>query len=374
VIPLLDLRGQYAALKPEIDRAVLGVLASGQYINGPNVRELEREIAEYVGTHHAVALNSGTDALHLALRALGIGRGDEVITSPFSFIATTEAIGIVGASPVFADIDPQTFTIDPRCIEAAITPRTRAIIPVHLYGLPAAMDEIAAIAARHHLAIVEDGAQAIGAQIGRKQAGSFGEFGCFSFFPSKNLGAFGDGGMLTTNDFALAARVRSLRAHGGPVKYHHEELGVNSRLDEIQAAILRAKLPYLESWIRSRRALAAEYSEQFAGNSLIGTPHAPCGVRHVFHQYTVRIADRDEIQKQLAAAGIQTSVYYPVPLHLQRVHADLGHAPGAFPHAEDAARQVLSLPIFPELPPNQRRHVGELLLQFCHAAQGVCVS
>lgn len=374
MIPLLDLRGQYAALKPEIDRAVLGVLASGQYINGPNVRELECEIAEYVGTHHAVALNSGTDALHLALRALGIGRGDEVITSPFSFIATTEAIGIVGATPVFADIDPQTFTIDPRCIEAAITPRTLAIIPVHLYGLPAAMDDIGTIAARHGLAVVEDSAQAIGAQIDRKHVGSFGEFGCFSFFPSKNLGAFGDGGMLTTNDPGLAARVRSLRAHGGPVKYHHEELGVNSRLDEIQAAILRAKLPYLESWIRSRRARAVEYSEQFAKNSLIETPRAPSGMRHVFHQYTVRVGERDEIQKQLAAAGIQTSVYYPVPLHLQRVHAGLGYREGAFPHAEAAARQVLSLPISPELPAYQRRHVGELLLQCCDAARAVCVS
>ncbi len=365
MIPILDLGSQYRAHKDEIDRAVLGVLASGCYINGPNVTALEEAIAQYVGTRHAVALNSGTDALHLALRALDIGRGDEVITSPFSFIATTEAIGIVGAKPVFADIDPGTYNIDPRAIEAVITPRTKAIIPVHLYGAPARMREICALAARYDLAVVEDCAQAIGSDIKGKRVGSFGVFGCFSFFPSKNLGAFGDGGILTTDDTGLASRARSLRAHGGPRKYYHEELGVNSRLDELQAAILLAKLPHLESWIQRRRKHASEYSWEFVRSQSIQTPQADPGNRHVFHQYTVRLSDRDAVQQQLLTAGVQTMVYYPVPLHLQRVHELLGYREGSFPHAEAAAREVLSLPMFPEMTVDQRRTVTARLLEIC---------
>jgi dTDP-4-amino-4,6-dideoxygalactose transaminase len=346
-IPILDLTRQYAAIKGEIDRAVLDVLAAGVYINGPNVRALEDEIADYVGTQHAVALNSGTDALHLALRALGIGPGDEVITTPFTFVATTEAIGMVGATPVFADIDPRTFNLDPRSIERAVTPRTRAILPVHLYGLMSGMDEVLAIAGRHGLPVVEDCAQAIGAHWDGRPAGSLGTIGCFSFFPSKNLGAYGDGGMLVTGDARIAARVRSLRAHGGAVKYHHDELGVNSRLDEIQAAILRVKLRRLDEWIDARRAIAARYTTSLGELSQLETPYAPS--RHVFHQYTVRVRERDAVARALERSGIQTMVYYPVPLHLQAVHASLGYGAGDFPQSERAANEVLSLPMFPEL-------------------------
>ena len=358
MIPILDLKQQYQTLKTQIDAAVQDVFANGHFINGPNVQALEKEIAEYVGTKYAVGLNSGTDALHLALRALDIGAGDEVITTPFTFVATTEAIGIVGATPVFVDIDPETFNIDPKLIEAAITPRTKAILPVHLYGHPAPMHEIMEIAKRHNLAVVEDCAQAIGATIDGKMVGSFGDAGCFSFFPSKNLGAFGDGGMVTTNRDDLAGRFKSLRAHGGRIKYHHEELGVNSRLDEVQAAILRVKLPHLESWIDNRRANAHWYSENLRGAA---TPKETDGTRHVYHQYTVRVANRDEVQKKLNEAGVQTMVYYPVPLHLQQVHASLGQGEGTFPHSERAAKEALSLPMFPELSPEQREAVRDAL-------------
>ena len=361
MIPILDLTEQYRTLKSEIDRAVTEVFESGHYINGPNVKALEDEIAAYAGTQFAVGLNSGTDALHLALRALDIGPGDEVITTPFTFVATTEAIGIVGATPVFIDIHPGTFNIDPALIEAAITPRTKAILPIHLYGHPAPMYDILAIAKKHGLAVVEDCAQAIGASIDGKRVGSFGDIGAFSFFPSKNLGAYGDGGMVTTDRKDLADRMRSLRAHGGRVKYHHEELGVNSRLDEVQAAILRVKLPHLDAWIERRRQNAAWYTQNFAG--LVQTPLETPGTLHVYHQYTVRVENRDRVQKQLTDAGIQTMVYYPVPLHLQEVHQNLGLKAGTFPHSERAAREVLSLPMFPELHAEQRAAVREALQQ-----------
>ena len=348
-IPILDLTRQYRAIKDEIDRAVLDVLAAGVYINGPNVRALEDEIARYAGTQHAVALNSGTDALHLALRALDIGPGDEVITTPFTFVATTEAIGMVGATPVFADIDPRTFNLDPSSIERAVTPRTRAILPVHLYGLMSGMDEVLAIAGRHGLPVVEDCAQAIGAQWEGRPAGSIGTIGCFSFFPSKNLGAYGDGGMLVTDDAEIAAHVKRLRAHGAAVKYYHDELGVNSRLDEIQAAILRVKLQHLDEWIDARRASAARYSSSLNKLSGVETPSAPASSRHVYHQYTVRVGEREEVARALEQRGIQTMIYYPVPLHLQAVHSPLGYGMGDFPEAETAAIEVLSLPMFPEL-------------------------
>ncbi len=291
--------------------------------------------------------------------ALDIGPGDEVITVPFTFVATTEAIGIVGATPVFVDIHPGTFNMDPALIEAAITPRTKAILPVHLYGHPAPMYDILAIAKKHNLAVIEDCAQAIGASIDGKRVGSFGDVGAFSFFPSKNLGAYGDGGMVTTNRKDLADRMRSLRAHGGRVKYHHEELGVNSRLDEVQAAILRVKLPHLDSWIENRRANAAWYSENL--RDVVTTPVETPNTVHVYHQYTVRVQNRDAVQKKLAEAGVQTMVYYPVPLHLQEVHKQLGAREGDFPHSERAAREVLSLPMFPELNPQQREAVREAL-------------
>lgn len=360
MIPILDLSEQYAQLKAEIEAAVGAVLASGRYINGPNVASFEREIAEYVGVRHAVALNSGTDALHLALRALDIGPGDEVVTTPFTFVATTEAIGMVGARPVFADIVPETYCIDPEQVEAAITPRTKAIMPVHLYGRASDMAALMEIAQRKGVAVIEDCAQAIGADCDGKRAGSIGTFGAFSFFPTKNLGACGDGGMITTNDGALADRVRALRAHGGRVKYHHEELGVNSRLDEVQAAILRVKLPHLEQWIERRRALAKRYGELLEGLG-VAPPRESPGSRHVFHQYTLRFGGREAVQAALRDVGVQTIVYYPVPLHLQAVHRTLGYRPGTFPHAEAAAREVLSLPMYPELSTDSQDRVADAI-------------
>ncbi|HEY1654277.1 MAG TPA: DegT/DnrJ/EryC1/StrS family aminotransferase [Candidatus Tumulicola sp.] len=352
-LPVLDLRRQYAELAGEIARAVTGVFESGVFINGRNVAEFEREFAGYVGTEFAVGLNSGTDALHLALRALDIGPGDDVVTTPFTFAATAEAIGMVGARPVFADIDPRTYALDPRAAEAAITPRTKAILPVHLYGLPADMGALAEVAARRGLALVEDCAQSVGAKFDGRMTGSFGQIGCFSFFPSKNLGAYGDGGMLVTSDPAIAKRVRSLRAHGAAKKYYHEELGVNSRLDELQAAILRVKLPHLERWNRARRAAAHRYDGLLAGIAGLDLPVVPDGRECVYHQYTVAVEDRDRVRADAKARGVETMVYYPVPLHLQLVAKDLGIERGAFPIAEAAADRVLSLPMFPELRPDE---------------------
>jgi dTDP-4-amino-4,6-dideoxygalactose transaminase len=349
MIPILDLVAQYRSLKPQIDAAIEGVLESGSFIMGRNVELFEKEIASYLGVEHAIALNSGTDALHLGLRALGIGVGDEVITTPFTFVATTEAIGIVGARPVFVDIDPATFNIDAALIESAITPRTRAILPIHLYGNPAPLDEIAAIAKRHGLAVVEDCAQAIGADVGGRKVGTQSEIGCFSFFPSKNLGAYGDGGLVTTPDAKLAERLKALRTHGGRRKYYHDELGVNSRLDEIQAAILRVKLAHLDSWISARRSVAARYTSALRDNPALKVPVEQPARTHVYHQYTIRVRDRDHVKEALANSGVQSMVYYPVPLHLQNVHKQLAAAQGSFPYSEQAAREVLSLPIFPEL-------------------------
>lgn len=349
MIPILDLKEQYLSIKSEIDRAVEDVMLGGHFILGPQTQALEKEVAAYVRSPFGIAVNSGTDALHLALRALDIGPGDEVITVPFTFVATTEAIGIVGATPVFVDIDPDTFNIDAAKLEKAITPRTKAVMPVHLYGYPAPMPEIMEIAGRHGVAVVEDCAQSIGATIDGRPTGSFGAFGCFSFFPSKNLGAYGDGGLVTTDTAERADRLRSLRAHGGRVKYHHEELGVNSRLDEMQAAILRVKLPHLDQWISKRRAVADHYAEHLEGVRGVTVPREKSGYRHAYHQFTVRVDDRDAVRGKLAEAGIQTMVYYPVPLHLQKVHAGLGLPAGSFPHSERAASEVLSLPMYPEL-------------------------
>lgn len=348
MIPIFDATAQYRAIKAEIDAAVGSVLESGVFIMGPNVEAFENEIAGYLGARHAVSLNSGTDALHLALRALDIGRGDEVITTPFTFVATTEAIGIVGASPVFVDIDPASFNIDAGLVEAAITPRTRAILPIHLYGAPADLNEIKSIAKRHRLAVIEDCAQAIGAEFGGSKVGTIGDIGCFSFFPTKNLGAYGDGGLVATNDAALADRIRALRAHGGRKKYHHEELGINSRLDELQAAVLRVKLPHLDSWIQARRRIAAHYSSALQGHQQITPPGERAAQSHVYHQYTVRVGARDQVRQRLTDDGVQTMVYYPVPLHMQAVHRER-FAGKRFPHSEQAAREVLSLPMYPEL-------------------------
>lgn len=361
MIPILDLVPQYRALKPEIDRAIDGVLESGIFIMGPNVKGFETEIAAYLGAEHAIALNSGTDALHLALRALGVGPGDEVITSPFSFVATTEAIGIVGATPVFVDIDLSTFNINADSIEAAITSRTKAILPVHLYGNPASLPEIQSIARCHGLAIVEDCAQAIGAQVNGRKVGTIGDVGCFSFFPSKNLGAYGDGGLITTNDGQLASRIRGLRVHGGLKKYYHDELGVNSRLDEIQAAILRVKLPHLDAWIKARRTIAQRYTHAFRENPAITPPFEGPDRLHVYHQYTIRVGDRDRVRRELEEAGIQTMIYYPVPLHQQNVHKSLPASGEAFQYSERAAREALSLPMYPELTESAQSRVIEAL-------------
>jgi dTDP-4-amino-4,6-dideoxygalactose transaminase len=362
MIPILDLVAQYRELKDEIDAAIKRVLESGIFITGPNVEAFEAEIASYLGARHAVSLNSGTDALYIALRALGIGPGDEVITTPFTFVATTEAICQVGATPVFVDIDPATFNMDASLIEAAVTPRTRAILPVHLYGQPAKMDEIQSIARRHGLAVVEDCAQAFGASINGRKVGTLGDVGCFSFFPTKNLGAYGDGGLVVTDDASLATRMMSLRMHGARQKYHHEELGVNSRLDEIQAAILRVKLPHVDAWNVTRGEIAMRYSEVFSRSPSITPPQEITGVRHVYHQYTVRVPERDEIQRRLRAAGVQSMVYYPIPLHRQQVYGQR-FAKLSLPHSEQAACEVLSIPMFPELTAAHQFQVIEAVTQ-----------
>jgi dTDP-4-amino-4,6-dideoxygalactose transaminase len=366
-IPILDLTSQHRALSAEIARAIEEVIEGGHFILGPNVKEFEREFAAYLGIGHALGVNSGTDALHLALRALDVGIGDEVITSTFSFIATAEAISILGAQPVFVDIDPETYALDPRAVEAAITSRTRAIIPVHLYGTPAPMPELVELARRHGLDIVEDCAQSVGATIDGRMTGTFGTVSAFSFFPSKNLGACGDGGMVVTDRPDLAERIRSLRAHGGRTKYYHEEVGLNSRLDEIQAAILRIKLRHLGEWTENRRRVAARYNAGFAGVDGVTVPIEREGAFNVYHQYTIRTQWRDALQKALAAGGINTAVYYPLPLHLQDAYAHLGGVAGDFPHAEAAANSVLSLPISPDLSEQDQDRVIDAVRNFTGA-------
>ncbi|MHB0937042.1 MAG: DegT/DnrJ/EryC1/StrS family aminotransferase [Armatimonadota bacterium] len=373
MIQVCDLRAQYAQLKDEIDAAMQAVAAGGYFIMGPNVKAFESEVAAYSGCKYAAGVNSGTDALHLALRALRIGPGDEVITTPFTFVATTEAIGIVGATPVFVDIDPATFNMDPAQIEAKITPRTKAILPVHLYGQAADMDPILEIARQYNLRVIEDVAQAMGATYKGRKVGTIGDVGCLSFFPSKNLGAFGDGGMVITNDQEIYERVEMLRRHGGKIKYHHTELGLNSRLDELQAAILRVKLKYLDQWVQTRRAHAYAYNEALASIAGVQTPRERDGdtvmsptpgqvfpedqLFAAYHQYTVLVDDRDGVQDRLKAADVQTMIYYPVPLHLQEVHENLGHKRGDFPESEAAADRCLSLPIYPEMTEEQRQTV-----------------
>lgn len=365
MIPMLDLTRQYTSIRGEIDTAIAGVLESGHFIDGPNVKAFERELAEYCGAQYAVGLNSGTDALFLALRALGISRGDEVITTPFTFIATAEAITLCGATPVFADIDPVTLNIDPQAIRAAITPRTRAIIPVHLYGLPADMDAIMRVANTQHLAVVSDCAQSIGAWANGKRVGTIANIGAISFFPSKNLGAYGDGGAVVTNDGALAQRIRRLRAHGAAKKYHHLEVGVNSRLDEIQAAILRVKLPHLDEWIVKRQSAAREYRARlYAVEDLLLPYESP---DHTYHQFTVRVSERDHIAQELALRNVQTAVHYPAPVHQQPAYAS--SKLGLFPHAERAAREVLSLPMFPEIEKTEIAAVALALAEACNTTR-----
>ncbi len=371
MIPIFDSKRQYEQIGTEVETAVCEVLRSGSYILGKNTKALEQELAEYSDAKYSLGLNSGTDALHLALRALDIGIGDEVITSAFTFVATTEAIGIVGATPVFVDIDSETYNIDPMKIEAAITPRTKAILPVHLYGQPCDMDIIMDIAKRHNLYVIEDACQAIGATYKGKKVGSFGDFGCFSFYPTKNLGAMGDGGLITMNSEELRDRVIALRNHGGAVRYYHDEIGVNSRLDEIQAAILRIKFNYLDEWNSKRREKAAIYNELFASCSDIITPVELDNTYCIYHQYTVKVPNRDETFEKMHAAGIGAMLYYPVPLHLQKVHSHLEQGKGSLPITEKNTEIVMSLPMFPELTREEQETVASTLINIVEQAKAL---
>lgn len=357
-ISLLDLKRQYKTIGEEVNAAVLAVVASGQYIGGPIVEEFEQQLARYTTTTECVACHSGTDALYLALRALKIGPGDQVITTPFTFIATAEAISLAGATPVFVDISTQTFNLDLDQLEAAIRERTRAIIPVHLFGQPVDMTRLMAIAKAHDLAVIEDCAQAIGAEWAGQKVGSFGHVGCFSFYPSKNLGGCGDGGAISTNDPKLAAQIRMLREHGRRDSGYHEEVGVNSRLDALQAAILQVKLRYLDTWNIQRQIIADRYQQLLGRVEKIRLPQALVRGQSVWNQYTVRIPllpaleqanYRDQVRRQLQQQGIGSTVYYPLPLHLQPVYQSLGYQSGELPVAERLAQEVLSIPIFPEL-------------------------
>jgi dTDP-4-amino-4,6-dideoxygalactose transaminase len=374
MIPILDSKRQYAQIGAEIEKEVIEVLRSGSYILGRHNKALEEELAQFVGVKYSVALNSGTDALHLALRALDIGTGDEVITVAFTFVATTEAIGIVGAKPVFVDIDSNTFNIDPMKIEAAITPKTKAIIPVHLYGQPCDMDIITNIAKRHNLYVIEDCCQAIGSLYKGKMVGSFGDINCFSFYPTKNLGAMGDGGLCTTNDEKLRDRLVALRNHGGAIRYYHDEIGVNSRLDEVQAAILRVKLNYINEWNEKRRKNAYFYNELFAGHPEIQTPKELDNTYCVYHQYTVKVPNRNEVHKMLQENGIGAMLYYPVPLHLQKVHEYLGVGKGSLPITEANTEVVMSLPMFPELTQDEQRTVANTLISCIQKSFGLLSS
>jgi dTDP-4-amino-4,6-dideoxygalactose transaminase len=360
VIPFVDLAAQYREIKDEVHAAIHGVLESTQFVLGKEVAAFEEEFAAYCDVEHGIGVNTGTSALHLALLAAGIGRGDEVITVPFTFVATVAAIDYTGARPVFVDIDPATFTMDPAAIEAAITPRTRAILPVHLYGQPADMDPILQIARRHGLLVIEDACQAHGAEYRGKRVGGLGDLGCFSFYPGKNLGAYGEGGMVTTDNPDFARRIRMLRDWGAERKYHHELRGFNYRLEGIQGAILRVKLRHLEKWTEARRTAAARYDRLLAKTG-IETPHVEENVRHVYHLYVIRTAARAKWQEALSADGIQTGIHYPIPVHRMPAYADLGQAGARFPEAERAAEQVLSLPMFPELTGEQCDTVARAL-------------
>jgi len=351
-VPLLDLRAQYAPLRDEIRSALDRVFESQHFILGPEVEELEREIAAYCGCAHAVGMSSGTDALLAALMAIQVRPGDEVITTPYSFFATAGEIARLGATPVFADIDPRTYNIDPGLIEAKVTPRTRAVIPVHLFGQMADMSAVMDIARRHDLVVIEDAAQAIGAELRGSRAGSVGDMACFSFYPSKNLGGCGDGGMITTNDAGIAERLRVLRSHGFKTKYHSEIVGGNFRLDEIQAAVLRVKLKYLEGWTEGRRRNASLYRQHLHDSPDIQLPYEVPESRHIYNQFVIRAGRRDDVVAHLREQGIGCEMYYPIPLHLQPCFKNLHHGSGDFPLSEVAAKETLALPIYPELTPD----------------------
>jgi dTDP-4-amino-4,6-dideoxygalactose transaminase len=366
-VPLLDLQAQYRPLRDEILAAITRVSDSQRFIMGPEITALEGELARMLGVGHAVAVSSGTDALLLALMTLGVGAGDEVVTSAYSFFATAGGIARVGARPVFVDIDPITFNLDPARLAAAVTPRTKAIEPVHLFGLSADLDPILDEASRRGVPVVEDAAQAIGATCKSRNVGGIGAIGCFSFFPSKNLGAFGDAGLLTTNDAGLARRARLLRIHGMEPKYYHHMVGGNFRMDEVQAAVLRVKAPHLAAWTEARRINAARYVRMFGDVGLhdrVVLPSEPRDRRHVFNQFVIRAPDRDGLKRHLDARGIGSEIYYPVPLHLQPCFADLGHRAGDFPHAERAAKESLAIPIYGELSVEQQQAVVDAIAAF----------
>lgn len=359
-VPYVDLKAQYRSIKPEIDEAVARVLDSCQFVLGPEVAEFEKEFAAYCGAAECIALNSGTSALHLALLSAGVGPGDEVITVSFSFVASVATILYAGAKPVLVDIEPRTFNMNPDGVEGAISPRTKAIMPVHLYGHPTDMDPIMEIARRHNLVVIEDAAQAHGAKYKDQAVGTIGDIGCFSFYPAKNLGAYGEGGAVTTNNPEYGRNIRMLRDWGQDRKYHHVLHGYNYRMEGLQGAILRVKLRHLESWTEARRKIVRKYDQRLAGSDLV-RPTEMAWARHVYHLYTVRAKNRDAMQAALLSEGIQTGVHYSTPVHLQRAYAHLGYGPNSLPQSERAANEVLSLPLYPELTDSQVRTVTEAL-------------
>lgn len=365
-VPMLDLTEQYQNLKSEIIPALEDVMSNAHFILGNNVKKLENDVAEYSNSKHGIGVANGSDALNISLLGCEVGPGDEVICPSFTFFATAGAVARMGAVPVFVDIDPKTFNIDPEQIEKAITPKTKAIIPVHLYGQMADMDRIKEIADKHNLFIIEDAAQAIGAQYKGKKVGELGTTACYSFFPTKNLGAYGDAGMIITNDDEIGERIRVLRVHGSKPKYYHHILGYNSRLDEMQAAILNIKFPHLDDWSELRRERAATYThllKEMVGENVV-TPYEEEFNHHIFHQYTIRVDKRDELQKFLQENGVSTMIYYPKPLHLQPVFAELGYKEGDLPETEKAAKEALSLPMFPELKTEQQEYVVQKIKEF----------
>jgi len=349
MIPFLDLNAQYRSIKQDIDHAVLSVLESSQFVLGPEVAAFENEFAAFSGTSHGIAVNTGTSALHLALLAAGVGPGDEVITVPFTFVATVAAIRYTGARPVFVDVDARSFTMDPDALLQAITPRTKAVVPVHLYGQPADMDPIVGIARRHGLTVIEDACQAHAAAYKERPVGGLGDLACFSFYPGKNLGAYGEGGIVLTNDGEHARKIRMLRDWGQERRYHHTLQGFNYRMEGLQGAVLRVKLRHLSDWTDRRRERAALYNQLLVDSGVTPPAEMPYA-RHVYHIYAVRLAERDDLQQKLLHRGIHTGLHYPIPVHLQEAHADLGYRAGQFPQSEAAAREVLSLPMYPEMP------------------------
>jgi len=357
-VPLLDLKAQYLEIRQDIDDAMRRVMESQRFIGGPEVSSLEEEIARYSQTPHAIACASGTDALLLSLRALGVGPGDEVVTTAYSFFASAGTIVNAGGTPVFMDIDPKSYNLDPHRLEAAITPKTKAVVAVHLYGQCCDLTAVKAVCDKHQVWLIEDAAQSIGAEWDGKRSGSVGDFGCFSFFPSKNLGGAGDGGMIVTRNAEFAEKLRLLREHGAKPKYYHSIVGTNSRLDALQAAILRVKLKHLDRWSEARARNADRYDRLFEGTK-IGRPFRDPRARHIYNQYVIRVPKRDELKQRLADRGIGTEIYYPVPLHLQQCFASLGYQAGDLPHSEAAALETLALPIYPELGEERLRYVAQ---------------